>query len=239
MNKAIIKSHGNYFWQGILAGSPFILVVAPFALLFGAVATEAGLNLTQTMSMTVLVIAGASQFAAIQMLVEQAPTFVVLLTGLAINMRMALYSASMAPHIGQAPQYKRLLAAYFLVDQSYAASIRKFEDEPHLTTSQKLRYFFGTMVTICPLWYGFTYLGAIGGESIPPQYALDFAVPITFISLVAPSLRSIPHLSAAFISVTISLLLAWMPYNLWLLIAALLAMITGAFIEKFLAQNYD
>ena len=52
------------FWNGFLDCAPFILVVASFGLLFGVVATEAGLNLLETMSMTVLVIAGAAQFTA-------------------------------------------------------------------------------------------------------------------------------------------------------------------------------
>ena len=52
-------SHKSPFWSGYRDCSPFILVVAPFGLLFGAIATEAGFNLLETMSMTILVIAGA------------------------------------------------------------------------------------------------------------------------------------------------------------------------------------
>ncbi len=222
----------SYYWQGFYAGAPFVLVVAPFGLLFGAVATEAGLDLVQTMSMTVLVIAGAAQFAAVQLMTDGAPEFVAILTGLAVNMRMAMYSASMAPHLGQLPTGKRMLVAYFLVDQTYATSILKFTDTPNMSLRQKLAFFLGTVTPICPLWYGFTYVGAIAGAAIPPEYALDFAVPITFIALVAPGLRSFPHLAAAFVSVSVALALAWMPYNLWLLIAAVLAMVTGALIEQ-------
>lgn len=232
------KAH-NYYWEGFRAGAPFVLVVAPFGLLFGVVATEAGMDIIQTMSMTILVIAGAAQFASVQLLVDGAPVFVAILTGLAVNMRMAMYSASMAPHIGKTIAWKRLIAAYFLVDQSYAASMRKYEDAPDMSQSQKLTYFFGTISPICPLWYLFTYIGAIAGAAIPPEYALDFAVPITFIALVAPSLRSLPHLAAAFVSVVVSLALAWMPYNLWLMIAAVLAMMTGAYVEQRMAVKHE
>ncbi len=222
----------SYYWEGFRAGAPFVLVVAPFGLLFGAVATEAGLNLVQTMSMTILVIAGAAQFAAVHLMAEGAPEFVVILTGLAVNMRMAMYSASMAPHLGELRTWKRMLVAYFLVDQTYATSILKYTDTPRMSAGQKLAFFLGTVTPICPLWYVFTYVGAIAGAAIPPEYALDFAVPITFIALIGPGLRSLPHIAAAFVSVSVALALAWMPYNLWLLIAAVLAMITGAFIEK-------
>ena len=222
----------KYYWQGFWAGAPFVLVVAPFGLLFGVVATEAGLDIVQTMSMTVLVIAGAAQFAAVHLLAEGAPEFVAILTGLAVNMRMAMYSASMAPHLGAAGVWKRVLAAYFLVDQTYATSIIKYTDKPEMSLGQKLAFFFGSVTPICPLWYLFTYIGAVAGAAIPPQYALDFAVPITFIALIGPALRSLPHLVAAFVSVAVALSLSWMPYNLWLLIAAVLAMMTGAFIEQ-------
>jgi len=78
------------FWSGFCDCSPFILVVAPFGLLFGAIATEAGLNLLETMTMTVLVIAGAAQFTALALLEDQAPTIIVIIAALAVNLRMAI-----------------------------------------------------------------------------------------------------------------------------------------------------
>lgn len=227
----------SIFVQGLLAGAPFILVIVPFSMLFGVVATEAGFNVAQTMSMSFLVIAGASQFAAVQLLREDAPLLVILATSLAVNMRMAMYSASMAPHIGSAPLWQRALAAYMLVDQSYGASIQRFERAPELTVAQKMAYFFGIVTAICPLWYVFTYVGAVAGAAIPPEYALDFAVPITFIALVAPYLRSLPHLAAALVSVAAALALAWVPFSGGLLVAAVLAMLTGAGTEIWLERR--
>ncbi len=220
------------YWRGFRDGAPFILVIAPFGMLFGVVATEAGMDLIQTMAMTFIVIAGAAQFASVQLLTEDAPVFVAVLTGLAVNLRMAMYSASLSPHLGKARTWKKILAAYFMVDQSYAVSIAKYETEPEMPVDEKAAYFFGVVSPICPLWYVFTLIGALIGTAIPPEYALDFAIPITFIALVAPSLRSLPHLAAAIVSIIVALSLSWMPYNLWLMIAAVLAMITGAQLEK-------
>ena len=231
MNDTVHNSR-NYYWQGFFAGLPMLLVVAPFGLLFGVVSTEAGLDMVQTMAMTVLVIAGAAQFTALHLMVEGAPEFIAILTGLAVNMRMAMYSASLAPHLGSAGLGTRVVAAYFLVDQTYTLSILKYSNSPSMSLGEKLAYFFGAVTPICPLWYVFTYIGAVAGNAIPPQYALDFAIPITFIALVAPALRSLPHVAAALVSVLVALALSWLPYNLWLLIAAVVAMITGAYLEK-------
>ncbi|MEL6583423.1 MAG: AzlC family ABC transporter permease [Pseudomonadota bacterium] len=225
------------FLRGIWESLPFLLVVAPFGLLFGVVATEAGLNLVETMAMTFLVIAGAAQFTAIALMEENAPTVIVVLTALAVNLRMALYSASMAPHLGKAPIWQRALVAYMLVDQSYAASAARYEEAPTLSTTEKASYFFGFVTLIIPIWYASTYLGAVAGAAIPPEYALDFAVPITFIALVAPLLRSLPHLVAAVTSVVLTLALLWVPFSLGLIIAACVAMPAGALTEYWLEKR--
>jgi predicted branched-subunit amino acid permease len=92
----------------------------PFAILFGVVGTEAGLNLAQVMGFSVGVIAGASQFAALQLMSENAPTLIVVASALAVNLRMAMYSAALAPHLGPASLRDRALIAYMNVDQTYA-----------------------------------------------------------------------------------------------------------------------
>lgn len=220
---------------GLTRALPFVVVVIPFALLFGVVATEAGLPLSQTMAFSVLVVAGASQFAALQFMSENAPVLVVLASALAVNLRMAMYSASITPHLGAAPMWQRVVISYFLVDQSYAMSNAEFEARPAMSLRDKLAYFAGVSTPICPLWFGSSYLGAVLGDRIPPDYGLDFALPIAFLAMVAPALRTPAHMAAAFVSVVLALSLAWVPLNLGLLIAALCAMMTGAEIERRMA----
>lgn len=230
-------SDRSQFWQGARHGAPFLLVLMPFSLLYGVVATEAGLNLAQVMAFSMLVIAGAAQFATLQLMTENAPVAIAIAAGLAVNLRMAMYSAALAPHLGAAPLWKRALVAYLTVDQSYALSAAKFEAEPDRPLSQKLAYFFGIVVPVVPLWYMGTLLGALIGSAIPPEYALDFALPITFLALIAPALRTLAHVAAAGTSVLLGLLLAFLPYNSGLLFAALAAMIVGAQVELWLQRR--
>jgi 4-azaleucine resistance transporter AzlC len=229
----------SYFWQGYRDCSPFILIVAPFGLLFGVVATEAGLNLIETMTMTILVIAGAAQFTALALLEDQAPTFIVVIAALAVNLRMAMYSAALVPHFGKASLFKRLLASYFMVDQTFAVAIKKYDSDPIMTLDQKIGYYFGCAAAVCPFWYGFSLLGALLGDSIPSSYSLDFAIPICFIAITAPMLKSLPHLVSALVSICVALLLAWMPYNLWLIVAAIVAMMAGAKTELILQARQE
>lgn len=227
------------FLRGARDALPFILVVGPFALLFGVVGAEAGLNLAEIMGFSILVIAGASQFAALQVMSENAPTLIVILTALAVNLRMAMYSASLTPYLGKAPMWKRGLVAYFMVDQAYTLSQIKFEMEPELSGSARFAYYLGTVVPIAPFWYVLTYVGAVAGTQIPPEFALDFALPITFIAMIAPALRTLAHIAAAVTSIIVALLMAWMPYGTGLLVAATLAMIVGAQVELWMARRAD
>lgn len=219
------------FRRGFRHGAPFALVVAPLGLLFGVVATEAGLNLAEVMGMSILVTAGASQFAAVQMMADNVPTLMVLLAALAVNMRMAMYSAALTPHLGPASVWERALVAYSLVDQSYALAAHEFTVHPELPLSEKVAYFFGASCSVVPLWYLFTWVGATLGGAIPPEFALDFAVPITFLAMVAPMLRTAAHLAAAVVSVLLGLAFAWMPNSFGLMVASLAAMATGARVE--------
>ncbi len=225
------------FWAGFRTGLPFLLVVGPFATLFGVVGTEAGLDIYQVMGFSVLVIAGAAQFTAIQLMQDHVPTLIVLASALAVNMRMVMYSASLTPHLGAAPVWKRALVSYFMVDQSYAAAHQYYEQNPELPLDSKLAFFFGVATAVAPFWYLFTYVGAAVGTSIPPEYALDFAVPITFLAIIAPGLRTIAHVAAAMVSIIVALLLNFLPYNLWLLVAAFAAMITGAQVELWMERQ--
>jgi predicted branched-subunit amino acid permease len=225
------------FWRGVRDSLPFVVVVGPFGLVFGVVASEAGLTLGQTMGFSAMVMAGASQIAALQLLSDNAPTIVVIATAMAVNLRMAMYSASLAPHLGPAPFWQRALIAYLNVDQTYAVSIGTFEKEPRMSVPEKVAYFFGTAAPTVPAWYGMSLVGAMFGARIPAEFALDFAVPITFLAVIAPMMRTLAHVVAAFTSVVLTLALSWVPAGMGLLIAATIAMMVGARIELWMERR--
>jgi len=232
-----VTTTNSAYWKGVRDGVPFIFVVAPFALLFGVVATEAGLNVWETLVFSVLVIAGAAQFTALQLMQENAPTVIVLASALAVNLRMAMYSASLTPHLGATPIWQRALAAYVMVDQSYACSIIAYERNRDWTPAQKMAYYFGAVTPVVPVWYGMTVAGALIGSAMPTGLALDFAVPITFIAMIAPALRTLAHKAAAVASVILALTFAFVPFNLGLLFAGIGGMIVGAQVELWMTKR--
>ncbi len=227
----------RYFLQGVRDSLPFLLVVVPFGMVFGVVATEAGLTVAQTMGFSIGVFAGASQLAALQLMTENAPTLIIMATALAVNLRLAMYSASLAPYLGKAPVLHRAFVAYLLVDQSYALAHAKYEAAPKLSLPGRMGFYLGSVALIVPMWCVASYLGAVLGNRIPPGLPVDFAVPITFLAVIAPMLRTLAHVAAAFTSVLGVLVLAFLPFNLGLLAAALLAMVVGAQVEVWLARQ--
>lgn len=225
------------YWTGVRDGAPFILVAAPFAVLFGVIATEAGLNLFEVMSFSFVVIAGAAQFTALELMIKEAPTVVVLISALAVNLRVAMYSAALTPYLGKAPLWQRALISYMLVDQSYALSHAKFEDKPRMTVPMRTAYFFGTCTLVITAWFIFSFLGAALGTQLPAGIPIDFALPIAFLSMIAPMIRSLPHLVAAIVAIIVSLICIPIPYSLGLIIAGLAGMAAGSQVEVWMTKK--
>lgn len=217
---------------GILRSIPFLIVIGPFGLVFGVAATDTGLSFWQIAGFSTIVLAGAAQITALQLMVEQAPLVIVILSALAVNLRMAMYSAAMVPWLGRTSAGMRALIAYVLIDQTFALSLKQFEDNPQMSHGQRLAYFFGTSTVLALTWPLFTALGATLGRTIPAGYALDFAVPITFLAMVSPQLRSVPHLVAAVVGFGLSAALSGLPSGLNLIIAGPVAMAVGAELER-------
>lgn len=225
------------FRQGLIAGIPFVLVITPFGLLFGVIAIEAGFSILEALVTSIMIIAGSAQFTAVALVVEDTPVLIIILTSLAVNLRMALYSAVLAKEFGRVPFFKRAFLSYFLTDQTYALSELRISKIREESWQDRAMFFMGTAALISPFWYLSTLIGAAFGTTIPPEFALDFAVPLTFIALFAPMLRSPAHWAAALTSIICSLLFVGFPYGLGLLSAGAVAIVVGALTEAALERR--
>ncbi|GMG83456.1 AzlC family ABC transporter permease [Paralimibaculum aggregatum] len=215
------------FRSGLLAAIPVLLAVGPFGLIFGAVATEAGLDLAQTMAMTSLVIAGASQLAALQVLSDGAPAIVAVLTGAVVNLRMAMYSASLALHWSDAPVWTRALAALTLHDQSYALSIARYERRPDEPLADRIGFYLGVGLLTSGVWVAMTLVGIRLGAALPEAIDLGVIVPVTFIAIAAPMLRGRRSALVAAVAASVSLLAVGLPFGLGLMLGAAAGLAAG------------
>lgn len=219
------------FRRGVVAAVPLFLAVAPFGLIFGVLATEAGLDLVETMVMTTIVIAGAAQLATLQLMDDHAPALLAILTGAVVNLRMAMYSASIAAEWPGAPLWARAFAAFFLHDQDFALSMRRYAEKPQEPVEDKIGFYMGVGVATATVWSCASLGGALLGAQAPEAWSLDFAVPITFIAVCAPLLRTAPHVAAATTGVVAALVFAPLPYGMGLMVASTLGVAAGAGVE--------
>ena len=91
------------FLAGVRAELPILLGVAPFGMIYGALAIGAGLPRSAAQAMSSIVFAGSLQFVATQLFATGAPGLVLLLTTFIVNLRHMLYSASLAPYLQKLP----------------------------------------------------------------------------------------------------------------------------------------
>ena len=75
-------------------------------------------------------------------------------------------------------------------------------------------------------------LGIFLGAALPSSWPLDFAIPITFIAMVMPVLKDKPIVAAAVSAGTVALLAYSLPFKLGLILAALVGIFTGTYLEN-------
>jgi predicted branched-subunit amino acid permease len=220
------------FRRGAIDSLPVWLAIVPFGMIFGVVATAAGLDLIQVMGMTVVVAAGASQLAVLQLMVDDAPALLAIVTGAIVNLRMAMYSASLAVNWPSATLTQRLVAGYFLHDQSFAFSMRREREKPDEPGAFKLAYFLGVGVSTLSVWFIATYVGAVFGAGIPASWGMEFAIPVTFIAVTAPLLGTPSHAACAAVASLLAVLGAGLPGGLGLVLATCGGIATGLVVER-------
>lgn len=214
------------FRRGVARSLPMLVGVAPFGLVVGVAAVEAGLTPLQTVATSVFIFAGASQLAAIDLLSRDAAPAVIVLTAAVINVRMVMYSASIAPRMRAFPRRLRPLCSYLLTDMAYAATMA--EDEAAATAW----YYIGVAGTVWTVWQGATVTGIALGQGVPSGWELTFAVPLVFIALLVPAVTDRPRLVSALVGGTVAVLGDPLPFNLGLVVGALAGVGAGLAAER-------
>jgi 4-azaleucine resistance transporter AzlC len=222
------------FIAGMQAIAPILVGVLPFSTITGVAAIETGLSPAQAMGMSVIVYAGASQLAALQLIGIGTSSLVVVFTAIIINLRFFMYSASLAQYLPRLPTRWKLPTAYILTDQAYAVAVSRYHSQPGEGLSEAYRhwYFLGAAGVMWVSWQMGTLLGVFLGTQVPPELGLDFAIPLSFISLLIPALKNRASITAAIIAGIVVLLAGGLPYNLSLMAAALCGIGSGILVDR-------
>jgi len=224
------------FLAGARDTIPLIVGAIPFGIIFGVSAAASGLSSAGVLGMSVFVFAGSSQFIAVNLLKNGASIGLIVLTTFVVNVRHALYSATLAPHVKHLSQRWLIPLAFWLTDETFAVTIahyNKADESPF-----KHWYYLGSAVAMYSDWQISTLIGLIAGNVIPDagRLGLDFAMVVTFIGLVVPSVRSRPMLIAVSVAAISAVATYGLPNKLGLIVTALLGIIAGMVAESVFAS---
>lgn len=217
------------FLNGARNELPILLGVAPFGMIYGVLATGAGLSAWDAQAMSSVVFAGSSQFMLVQMLALGTPAVMMILTGFVINLRHALYSASIAPYTRALSPLWKVLLSYLLTDEAYAVAVMRYQQRD--ASPYKHWYFLGAGLALWICWQASTAAGIFLGAQVPASWGLEFTLALTFIALSVPAITDRPALLSALSAGATALLARGLPYKLGLIAAALVGIGVGLWSE--------
>lgn len=223
------------FRQGVHSALPLTSGIVPFGLITGVTAIGMGLSPADAIGMTLLFYSGSAQMVVMQLMQSAALPVTMVVTALVINLRFLMYSASLAPHLGQLPRHRKWPMAYMLSDQSFALCTLKMGSGG--LGQYAYPYYAGTAITMFFGWNLSVLAGMYLGASIPEDWSLGFAIPLSFLALLIPGVRNAATLGAALTGGVLAVLAANLPYNLGLLTGALGGIIAGLAIESWQKQQ--
>ena len=226
MPKILIPSpRMKNFLNGFIRTLPLGISVFIYGIIFGVLSQKAGLSLAAALAMSLFIFAGASQITAVQLISQGGNLFTIIITVLIINLRHFLMAASLAPYLKKVPAGVKIVNAYFLTDESYAATYSHFQQN-----NPSASFFLGSGLNIYLFWFSATITGFLFGNIIPEQikYILDFAFAAAFIGMLVPLIRDFPTIVTVFISAGISI---WgclhLPGKWYIIVAVLIASLSG------------
>ena len=219
------------FLAGARDTIPMLVGASPFGLIFGTLAIGSGLPVWLTLGLSALVFAGSSQFVAVSLIGSGAALPVIWLTTFVVNLRHALYSATLLPYARALPARWRWALAFWLTDETFAVVENQLRH--HSSPQDGAHYWLGSSLAMYFNWQLWTIAGVVLGQSIPglATLGLDFAMVATFAAIVALQLRERPVLFAAVVAGTVALLARGLPYKLGLMLAAVSGVGAGMLAE--------
>lgn len=219
------------FFAGARAIFPLVIGAIPFGIIFGALAVAGGVSPAAAMGLSLIVFAGSSQFIGVNLFTAGVALPLIVLTTLVVNVRHALYSATLAPYVRHLPLRWLVLLGFLLTDEAFAITSLHYSREGD--RRYKHWFFLGAALTMYINWQITTLIGIIAGSSIPnPQsWGLDFAMTVTFIGIVVPAIVSRPILAAVVTSGIVAVLAYPLPNKLGLIVAALAGVLAGVLAE--------
>jgi branched chain amino acid efflux pump len=186
--------------QGFKAGLAFTIPTFALGASFGVLA-EPQMGAVAAIVMSVLVFAGAAQFASVSVLVAGGGVASAVTAGLLINARFLPMGLALAPALRGGP-LRRAAEGQAMVDASWALANRgdgRFDRDVML----------GATIPQAACWWAGTALGALGGSLIgdPQALGLDAMFPAFYLALLVGEMDLRHTFASAILGAAIALCL--------------------------------
>lgn len=221
-DRAVVK-------QAIADALPLYVPAVPFALIIGLAVVDSGMNQLVGWSSAWLIFGGAAQLTVISLLGAGTAVLAAITAGLVVNARHIMYSAAVAPAFQGQPRWMQWLGPYVLIDQLFALSSLRLDDDPRTFRT----YYLTAGATFWTLWQLSVAAGLFIGPVIPDEWSLEFAVPILFIGLIVIGIDRFPKLLAALVGAGVTYLSAGLPNRAGLLVGAAVGVLAGTIAERY------
>ena len=178
------------FLAGLRTSLPLIIGYFPVAVAFGISATSIGLSQLDATLISLIIFAGASQFAFVGLLAEGTSALIAMLIVVGLNLRHLLYSTSISPSLKGMSLKQKLSAAFGLTDEVFASAFSLLKGIPK---GNRWSWLIGLELGAYVSWIIGTWVGASSGDLLLAKFgflkpALAFALPALFLSLLLPML---------------------------------------------------
>lgn len=220
------------FFSGVRATLPLVAGDVPFGLIYGVQGAAAHVPPLIILAMSSVIFAGSAQLIAVNQMgaVPPVPYSIMVLTNGVVNLRHMLYGATLGPQLRGLGRRWKLVLAYLLTDETFAVTSVRYQQLGGEATRHW--FYLGTGLTVWISWQIVTLAGVLIGGQVPERWALDFAVPLTFIGLIMPTLRDRALVAAAAAAGLAAVLANSLPLRLGLIVAAAVGILTGLLVES-------
>jgi predicted branched-subunit amino acid permease len=194
-----------------------------YGISLGALGVAAGLSVTQTCAMSLLVFTGGSQFALVGVLGGGGAAASGAASAILLGARNGVYGVRLAPLL-RLRGLRRFVGAHLVIDESTAVALSGETVGGGLGTRAGRLGFWATGLAVFVLWNLATLVGAIAGDAVgdPRTYGLDAAAPAAFLALLAPRLDNRPAWVIAVVAAVVAVaVVPLVPAGVPVLVAAL------------------
>lgn len=173
------------FKQGVQAGLSIAIGYFPIALTFGLLAKTTGLTISETVLMSLLVFAGASQYISLSLISMGTGLIEIILTTFIVNIRHFLMSTSLNEKMEEDERVlPKLFYSFGITDETFSVAATK-------DGTVSAAYLFGVISVSYSSWVLNSGLGHLVGANLPKilQESMSVALYAMFVGLLVPSMK--------------------------------------------------